>query len=67
MKTLNLKEMEAIEGGNVTTCHASGALVAGAIVFGAIGIATGGLGFAVGAGLSAYFGATTGLICAMEN
>ena len=69
MKKLDVLEMENYEGGldkaTKTMCYSSGALAASALVFTAFGIATGGVGFGIAAGVSAYFGTTTGLLCAM--
>ncbi|WP_157278847.1 hypothetical protein [Olivibacter sitiensis] len=66
MRTLSLEEMESAEGGKVTLCNASGALLSSGAIILAAGIATGGLGFAVAGGLGLYFSAVTGLGCAMS-
>jgi hypothetical protein len=67
MKVLNLKEMERIEGGRDKWCVSSGVAVGmgAALLIG--GIATGGVALLVAGGLSSYFGAASGLVCAMRN
>ncbi|MGF7029023.1 hypothetical protein [Empedobacter sp. UBA7252] len=67
MRKLNLEESAFLYGGKaVNSCHVSGALLGAGAVFIVAGIATGGIGFAVAGGLSAYFGGVTGFACAVS-
>lgn len=54
-----------LDGGTRAACFSAGTFGATVIVWTAFGVATGGTGFFIAAGLSAYFGTTTGLLCAM--
>lgn len=55
--------MALLTGGEM--CRTSGRLVGAGGVLLVAGILTGGVGLLVGGGLGLYFGATTGLLCAM--
>lgn len=64
MKTLSLEKMEHLDGG--VECSTIGGATVGLMVgFAALGVATGGIGFAVAAGLSGYFGTTALLACGL--
>lgn len=69
MKKLEVLDMESTLGGldKLTTgvCGSSGFLLAGGAVLIVAGVVTGGVAYAVVGGLGAYFGTTTGLLCAM--
>lgn len=66
MKRLSIEKSEQIVGGR--DCSSVGGFTVGLVVgFTAFGIATGGVGFAVAAGLSGYFGTMGVLACAMHK
>lgn len=66
MKELSLKQMSLTSGGD--ECDKLGGfaigLTTGLVI---LGVASGGLGFFVGAGLATYFGATGALLCQMGS
>jgi|GEM_PF-2606806 len=74
MRKLGNVQMELVSGGgdggltgsqvNALCTGGGAALFAGTILLG-IGLATGGVGVFVAAGLTSYFGVNIGLICAM--
>ena len=66
MKEMSLEKMKNVEGEGCSERSAALYGFAAAALITAVGISTGGVGFAVAGGLAAYFGTVNTLYCAMS-